>query len=291
MTSTAPKSASTPQPNDDAARPAKARKPQINLTVRETHQLSASMVRVVADLQHPELFQDIEPPEKYVKLVFFDPDLDLGAFPDYWSLKDSLPAHQQPVTRHMTLRKVAADRSEVWIDVATHGDSGYAGPWAMRAQPGDTIVAVGPGGKWIPNPHASWSLLVGDDTAIPAIMANVESLPADARGEVILEVDGAENQQDLRLPEGLRLRWCHRSTQEQDTRALVEAVKTANWPQSTDRVQVFAHGEREAMKMLRPVFFELHGLTRDQVSVSGYWAAGRTEEVFQAEKRTPIGKV
>lgn len=291
MTSTAPNSAPSPQPNDDAAGPAKPRKPQINLTVRETLQLSPTMIRVVAEVQQPELFQDIEPPEKYVKLVFFNPALGLDAFPDYWSLKDSLPADQQPVTRHMTLRKVAADRSEVWIDVATHGDSGYAGPWAMHAQPGDTMVVVGPGGKWIPDPAATWTLLAGDDTAIPAIMANVEALPAGARGEVILEVDGAENEQDLSLPEGLKLRWCHRNSQEQDTRALVEAVKTTTWPQFTDGVQVFAHGEREAMKMLRPLLFEHHGLSRDQVSISGYWAAGRTEEAFQAEKRTPIGKV
>jgi hypothetical protein len=29
----------------------------------------------------------------------------------------------------------------------------------------------------------------------------------------------------------------------------------------------------------------------DQVSLSGYWAAGRTEDVFQSEKRQPIGQV
>ena len=28
-----------------------------------------------------------------------------------------------------------------------------------------------------------------------------------------------------------------------------------------------------------------------QLSLSGYWAAGRTEDVFQAEKRQPIGQI
>lgn len=249
------------------------------------------MIRVVAEIEQPELFQDIEPPEKYVKLVFFDPTLDLGPHPDYWELKDSLPNHQQPVTRHMTLRKVDLAAGLVWIDVATHGDTGYAGPWAMRAQPGDTIVAVGPGGKWVPDPTAAWSLFVGDDTAIPAIMANLDALPPEAAGEVILEVESAAHEQPIDVPAGMTMRWCHRVAQEQDTRALVEAVKTAAWPMETGGVQVFAHGEREAMKLLRPILFDTRRLTREQVSISGYWAAGRTEEVFQAEKRTPIGKV
>ncbi|WP_457824606.1 SIP domain-containing protein, partial [Staphylococcus aureus] len=51
------------------------------------------------------------------------------------------------------------------------------------------------------------------------------------------------------------------------------------------------HGEREAMKALRDVFFRVWGLDRAQVSLSGYWAYGRTEDRFQAEKREPIGQI
>nr|WP_245192961.1 siderophore-interacting protein [Kocuria sp. JC486] len=270
------------------------------MVVRQRLQLSASMVRVVADIQDPSQFQDIEPPEKYVKLVFFDPALDLGPHPDYWELKESLPPEQQPVTRHMTLRKVDLERGSVWIDVATHGQVGFAGPWAMQAQPGDTIVAVGPGGKWVPDPQASWSLFLGDDAAIPAIAANLETLPDDAQGVVLLEVEGPEDQMDLPVPSGMTLRWCHRRDQAPGTHALVEAAEAVEWPTSTEGVQAFAHGEREAMKLLRPIIFggstgstdpQGRGLTKEQVSISGYWARGRTEEVFQAEKRTPIGQV
>jgi NADPH-dependent ferric siderophore reductase len=53
---------------------------------------------------------------------------------------------------------------------------------------------------------------------------------------------------------------------------------------------VFAHGERESMKAvraaLRPRLTE-----QDQLSLSGYWAYGRTEDRFQAEKREPIGRL
>lgn len=272
-------------------RPAKVRKPQIDLTVTQRLELSPSMVRIVAAMTSPELFEDIEPPEKYVKLVFFDPALELGEHPDYFELRQTLPPEQQPVTRHMTLRRVDLEAGELWIDVALHGDDGYAGPWAERAQPGDTIVAMGPGGRWLPDPDALWNLFLGDEAAIPAVMANIEAMPQQARGEVVLEVHDAGHHLDLEVPDGWTLRWVHRAEAAVGTHALVEGARTASWPETVEGVQVFAHGEREAMKALRPILFEDHGLERSQVSLSGYWAAGRDEDVFQAEKRTPVGEV
>ena len=48
---------------------------------------------------------------------------------------------------------------------------------------------------------------------------------------------------------------------------------------------------RGYMKALRDVFFAQRGLERSQVSLSGYWAQGRVEDVFQAEKKLPVGKI
>lgn len=281
--------------SDDPAQhqpaPAKPPKAQIDLTVVQRLELSPSMVRIVASIGDPSAFRDIEPPEKYCKLVFFDPELSLGDHPDYWSLRETLPREHLPVTRHMTLRHVDLEAGQLWIDVALHGDSGWAGPWAAGAQPGDTIVAVGPGGKWIPDPQASWSLMLGDEAAIPAVLANVEAMPEDARGEILLEVQDADRHLDVQVPSGWSLRWIHRAEAPAGFPALVEAARTAQWPGTTDGIQVFAHGEREAMKALRPVLFEEHRLDRAQVSLSGYWARGRDEDAFQAEKKTPVGKV
>lgn len=281
----------TDDPAQHQPAPAKPPKAQIDLTVVQRLELSPSMVRIVASIGDPSSFRDIEPPEKYCKLVFFDPELSLGDHPDYWSLRETLPREHLPVTRHMTLRHVDLEAGQLWIDVALHGDSGWAGPWAAGAQPGDTIVAVGPGGKWIPDPQASWSLMLGDEAAIPAVLANVEAMPEDARGEILLEVQDADHHLDVQVPSGWSLRWIHRAEAPAGFPALVEAARTAQWPGTTDGIQVFAHGEREAMKALRPVLFEEHGLDRAQVSLSGYWARGRDEDAFQAEKKTPVGKV
>ncbi len=66
-------------------------------------------------------------------------------------------------------------------------------------------------------------------------------------------------------------------------------MAAAAWPDGT--VQAFVHGEREHVKALRDVLFKQRGLDRNQVSISGYWAYGRSEDRFQAEKKEPIGKI
>ena len=64
---------------------------------------------------------------------------------------------------------------------------------------------------------------------------------------------------------------------------LEATVRALDW--LPGRVQVFVHGEAaEVMHGLRPYLFKERGLGRDQVSISGYWRRGRTEEGFRAWK-------
>ncbi|KUG56532.1 siderophore-interacting protein [Kocuria rosea subsp. polaris] len=290
------------------ARPAKPRKPQLNLTVRSREQLSPSMVRVVLGLDEPERYTDIDPPEKYVKLVFLRPGTEHpdaehpgtaqptpaepGRNPDYWELKETLPGDRQPVTRHLTIRRYVPERHELWMDFVLHGDDGFAGPWAARAEPGDRIIALGPGGRWTPSPDAAWTLIAADDAAVPAALAVLEALPASAQGEVLLEVDSPRDVQPVSGPEGMAVRWVFRADDGPgEDPALVRAVREAGWPADPGGVQVFAHGERELMKALREELFTRRRLERDQVSLSGYWARGRTEDAFQAEKKLPVGQI
>ena len=53
---------------------------------------------------------------------------------------------------------------------------------------------------------------------------------------------------------------------------------------------VFAHRERESMKAVRAAL-KARLRDGDQLSLSGYWASGRTEDVLKAEKRQPIGQI
>ncbi len=103
-------------------------------------------------------------------------------------------------------------------------------------------------------------------------------------------MDSAADIQAIAAPAGVELRWLQRDgVPAGAAELLVSAVRDAAWPEG--RVQVFAHGERGSMKSLRDVLFTERGLERGQVSLSGYWAQGRVEDDFQAEKKLPIGKI
>lgn len=265
-------------------------RPQTNLTVLRREELSPHMVRIVAGGEGFSGYVNNDYVDRYVKIAFPQPGIDYPLPLDLWAIRESMPREQWPHTRTYTVRWVDEAARELAIDFVIHGDEGLAGPWAAKARPGDSLVFTGPGGGYNPDPAADWHLFAGDEAALPAIAAAIESLPPEARGIAFLEVDSDADVQPVKAPAGLQVRWLARKgTPAGSSGLLVSAVRNAEWPGG--RVQVFAHGERGYMKSLREVFFRERGLERAQVSLSGYWAMGRVEDDFQAEKKLPVGQI
>lgn len=273
-----------------SGRPARPVRPQIVLEVRERIQLSPHLVRIVAGGPG---FAAIEPTpytDAYSKMLFAQPGSALTPPYDLDALRAELAPEQLPATRTYTVRRIDPARGEVWIDFVTHGADGIAGPWADRATTGDAVVLRGIGGGYAPDTTADWHLLAGDESAIPAIASALEAMPSSARGIALIEVGSEADRLDLQAPAGIELRWLFRGAVAAGTSPLlVDAVRAAPW--LPGRVQVFVHGERGAMKALRPYFTEERGLERAQLSLSPYWAYGRREDAFQAEKREPVGQI
>jgi NADPH-dependent ferric siderophore reductase len=268
----------------------KKSRPQVNLTVIRREELSPHMVRIVAGGDGFADFTNNDFVDRYIKLVFPQPGIEYPSPMDLWSIRETMPREQWPFTRTYTIRWVDAAARELAIDFVVHGDEGLAGPWAATAQPGDILTFTGPGGAYNPAPEADWYLFAGDEAALPAIAASIESLPQDAAGLAFLEVDSDADIQQIAAPAGVELHWLTRNgVPAGDSNLLVQAVADAAWPDG--RADVFAHGERSYMKALREVFFKQRGLDRKQVSLSGYWAKGRVEDVFQAEKKLPVGQI
>lgn len=228
---------------------------QTELVVTSTEQLTPGMVRVRFSSADLSAFADSIHTDRYVKLVLGTAD--------------------EPVVRTYTALEPDVAAGTLAIDFVVHGDEGYAGPWAASAQPGDTLVVRGPGGAFSPDPAADWHLLAGDSSAIPAIRAALEVLPADAVGAVVVEVAGPEHEQPLPAPAGVTVTYVHAD--------LVAAVRAVPWP--AGRVQTFVHGEAESvMHGLRPYLLKEREVARADASISGYWRHGRTEEGFRKWK-------
>lgn len=273
-----------------AASATKKNRPQTTLEVLRREQLSPHMVRIVAGGDGFASFTNNDSVDRYVKIIFPQPGVEYPLPLDLATIRETMPREHWPVTRTYTIRWVDPVARELAIDFVVHGDEGLAGPWAAAAQPGETLIFTGPGGGYNPNPDADWYLFAGDESALPAIAASLEALPADATGLAFLEVDSAADIQPLTAPAGVQVTWLQRNgVPAGSSDLLVSAVAAAEWPSGT--VDVFAHGERGYMKALRDVFYAQRGLDRKQVSLSGYWALGRVEDAFQAEKKLPVGQI
>jgi NADPH-dependent ferric siderophore reductase len=262
------------------------------LAVESTEWLTPRLVRVVASGGSLAGFGGNGYTDAYVKLLFVDPALGLEPPYNLAELRHTLPADQRPVTRTYTVRWVDRAARRIAIDFVTHGDTGVAAVWAAKAAPGDRLVVAGPGGAYAPDPAVGWHVFAGDLSALPAIAASLEALPADARGVAHIEVTDPADVLDLARPARVRMNWLV-NIDDSDTAFLARAVDRWHWPSAPDTpgsVQVFAHGERESVKALRTVL-SARGVSREAISISGYWARGRTEDVFQAEKREPIGRI
>jgi NADPH-dependent ferric siderophore reductase len=218
-----------------------------------------------------------------IRRVWFRSD-DLSAFAESgWTdryVKLQFPDHGVVRTYTALFPDVAA--GTLAIDFVTHGDEGVAGPWAQAARPGDRLDVRGPGGAYRPDPSADWHLLAGDESAVPAITAALEALPRDAVARIVALVEDTGHEPELPLPTGAELTLLHRAALAAG-QGLESAVRGLEW--LPGRVHAFVHGEaHEVMHGIRPYLLKERGLDRDQVSISGYWRRGRTEEGFRQWK-------
>jgi NADPH-dependent ferric siderophore reductase len=253
------------------------------------------MVRVVLKSSTFNTFVPSNSTDSYVKLVFIADDVDVAGLPQPLTLDSfaDLPSDKRPSVRTMTVRRVDAAAGEITLDMVVHGDHGVAGAWAGSAQPGQPIYLMGPSGAYAPDPAADWHLLAGDETALPAISAALEALPANAIGKVFIEVGSPDDEIALTAPEGVEVNWVYRGGRADlvpeehagDCAPLIKAVTTAEW--LPGQVQVFIHGEAQAvMHNLRPYVRKERGVEAKWASsISGYWRRGRTEETFRQWKK------
>jgi NADPH-dependent ferric siderophore reductase len=252
------------------------------LTVTEKEHITPSILRLWFHSDDLSAFADSDQTDRYVKLVFPKEGVDYPDPIDMRELRRTMAAEDLPLVRTYTALFPDVQKGTMAIDFVIHGDHGVAGPWAVAAQPGDQLVVNGPGGDYRPDPDADWHLLVGDEAAVPAITAALHVLPEDAVTRVVVQVDGPEHEPGLPLPGSGEIVYVHRSDTGQ-TGGLVDAVRDLEWPEG--RVHAFVHGEAtEVMQELRPYLLNERKIPREDISISGYWRRGDTEEGFRSWK-------
>jgi NADPH-dependent ferric siderophore reductase len=260
-----------------------ARKTQVHQAhVVRTEQLTPHMVRIVLGGPGLEHFSAGEFTDHYVKLLFPCPGVEYPEPYDIVRIRAEFPRDQWPVTRTYTVRSWAPAARELTLDFVVHGDEGLAGPWAQQAEPGQQVRFLGPGGAYSPSQDADWHLLVGDESALPAIAAALEAMPAETSVRALIEVEGRKEELKLSVPDTADVVWLHRGPARVGQR-LVEAVRAMEFP--SGRVDAFVHGEAGFVKELRRHLRLERGVPREQLSISGYWRLGHDEDGWQSSKK------
>ncbi|WP_182348433.1 siderophore-interacting protein [Tomitella gaofuii] len=200
-----------------------------------------------------------------------------------------LPREQRPYPRRITVRAWDESRRELTLDIAVHGDEGYAGRWAVAARPGDRLQMRGPAGGYRPDPDADSYLFVGDESALPAIAVCAESVPAGRPVQVVAEVHDGHDEIALDCPGELQVTWLHRSGVADPEHLLADVVAAMTLPAGV--VSAFVHGEAAATRAVRRVLLADRLVDADDLSCSPYWRSGHDDEQWRAVKGAWVREV
>jgi NADPH-dependent ferric siderophore reductase len=183
--------------------------------------------------------------------------------------KDNGP---MPAMRDYTPRRYDLDTLELDIDFVLHGD-GPASTWAEQAQPGQFLHIGGPRGSMIVPDMFDSYLLIGDETALPAIARRLEGLAANRRALVVIEVENGAEQQKLESPAQINVIWVLR---EGGRNNLLSTVKQLPIPGGN--LYAWVATETKVSRQIRRVLLDEHGLNEQFVKAVGYWRADDSDE-------------
>lgn len=288
------------------------------LELKQRIQLSPSMARLVFTGPDVRSMRTLAPDQR-VKLLIPANAGQLPALPgngDWRAALRNLPEAQRPAMRTYTIRNLRSAQGEVDVDFVLHGETGPASAWATHAQPGDRLQMAAPnalfaqdcgGYEWQPPAGMRQVLLIGDETALPAIAGILEELAqlsVPPQVQAYIEVPHSTDQVDLAHPAGAQLVWLARDILGlRHGEGMVQAAKgLANLPSSPDSrsdalplkevdidtqilwelAQPAGHtfyawvaGESAAVMNIRRYWVGELGLDRRALTFMGYWREGR----------------
>jgi NADPH-dependent ferric siderophore reductase len=231
-----------------------------NLTVARVENLAPKMVRVV--LQGEELngftslgFDD------HVKL-FFAAGEDGRA---------DLPA----AMRDFTPRWFDAEAGELWIDFFLH-EAGPAASWASRVAVGQALTVGGPRGSFVISLEGIDShVLIGDETALPAIGRRLSQLPAGASALAVIETDAGSAGYPLESKASLQVvRIARTAVSAAPASQLINALRAVQFP--VGRCFVWVAAESQVARTIRRYLTDERGIDKRWVKAAGYWQRGAT---------------
>jgi NADPH-dependent ferric siderophore reductase len=176
----------------------------------------------------------------------------------------------KPPMRDYTPRRYDAASGELDIDFVLHGE-GPAATWAAQAAPGQHLHIAGPRGSMIVPDMFDSYLLIGDETALPAIARRLEALPANRNALVVVEVADQNEQQMFSSQAQVDVIWIVRGEQ-----SLIDVTRRLEMPEG--KLYAWVATESALSRKLRRVLLDEFGLDEAFVKAAGYWRQDGSDE-------------
>ena len=231
---------------------------QRRLTVTRVTELTPRMRRIT--LAGPELqgFTSLGS-DDHIKLLF-------GCSPEEQRTIDARDMGRdggvRPTMREYTPRRVDPAANELDIDFVLHGD-GPASTWAAQATPGQTLDIAGPRASLVVPDIFDSYLLIGDETAIPAIARRLEELPAGRQVVAVVQIEDEQERQPLPSKAQVEVIWVRRHEQD-----LLDLLDNLAMPQGTAYCWIAL--EKTLTRQAKALLLA-KGADEDALKAAAYW--------------------
>lgn len=232
------------------------------IIVKETLRVTPGMLRVVFTGEDLADFSSIAP-DDHVKLFFPS-------------------ATGEDEKRDYTPRSFDNATKSLTIDFALHEGGHEAGPatsWAMHAKAGDVLQLGGPRGSTVVSPDFDWWLLIGDETALPAIARRLETRPQNTKIKAIITVANPADEQYLEQfvgKAGCDIVWIQRAAaQANDPTPILDLLQEMELPQGDGFLWIATEGM--VARAIRDYLVNTRGQPLAWTKSSGYWLKGTAD--------------
>ena len=238
------------------------------LQVLRVTDLTSRMRRIT--LHGPELTGFISlGTDDHVKLLFATTPEEQAALDNFVPGPNASDG-PRPAMRDYTPRRYDAESGELDIDFVLHGD-GPAATWAAQAQAGQFLYIAGPRGSMIVPDMFDSYLLIGDETALPAIARRLEELAGNRRALVVVEIEDNAERQELASKALVEVIWVVRGEQD-----LLDVTRQLTLPEGD--LYAWVATESSLSRKVRRVLLDEFKLDEAAVKAAGYWRLEGSDE-------------
>lgn len=186
------------------------------------------------------------------------------------------PPSRRPLIRNYTTAEFrpadpAAGRATAELDFDVYVDDSHTGPglrWALDAALGSPAALLDEGRLYAPPARSAVELLVGDESALPALAGVLRDAPPELTGVVVVEVKNQGDVRDLPGPSGVEVAWEIRGDDDPGARAAAH-VRERGVPDGL--TYSYLAGPSSMVTGLRRFLVRDSGVPKDLVSFTGYW--------------------